>query len=301
MRPPSRRTVLRTLGLGVVSTAGCIGGPRVPDGGDQPTSPGSTATDAPVLQPGETYTTGDGRSVSIGDPAVRPSVITVESVSSTHQYERIARAGSGQYLSFVVTVSGFGFPEPSHENLDEPIPLPLAVAAGGEQYRDPIPVGRDRQASRDHVAIAVPILETGDAAVVWAREDGPAPRWRLGEAATGRLAAAPAFEVRSWTVPEKVVSGESFEGSVTVANVGDRDGRFLATFGVRQGSLPVQETSVEVPAGETRTHTVTMEALSGEGIDTLDVVFSRGGTRRHRSVEVTGGETRTGTAGTGSS
>jgi len=60
----------------------------------------------PHVRPGERYETDDGRTIAVGEPAVNPTVVTVEFVSSTHYYERIAVAESGQYVSFTVTVEG---------------------------------------------------------------------------------------------------------------------------------------------------------------------------------------------------
>lgn len=291
MTPPSRRQTLQALGLAVASTAGCLGAPQPgddSDGNTTDTSPRATPTSTtPRLAPGETYETDDARTIRVSEPAVHPSVVSVEYVSSTHYYERVADAGSGQYLAFVVEVEGFDLPTEDRELYGEPIDLPLAVEVGGERYADPIPVGRDGDPYRDHVAIRVPVVDATDAAVVWAREDGPQPRWELGSDVVEKLAAAPEFEVRDWSVPDRVESGEAFEASVTVANVGGRDGRFLTTLGVKQGSLGLPETSVEVPAGETVTHTVILDPEYVEGGE-FRVVLEWGIGRRDAVVEVTG-------------
>lgn len=132
--------------------------------------------------------------------------------------------------------------------------------------------------------------------MVWIREDGPQPRWELGSDVVEKLATAPEFEVESWSVPEQVDYGEQFEVSVTVANVGDRDGRFLTTLGIKQGSVGVPETSVKVPPGESVTHTITLGPEYVEGGE-FRVVLEWGTGRRDTIVEVTGSETETGRRG----
>ena len=270
--PPSRRQTLQALGVAVAGTAGCLGTPA--------------DTDGTVLAPGETHEADDGRTVAIHEPAVHQSVVTVEYVAGTHYYERVTDAGSDQYAAFVVATTGFDLGEDGREQYGEPIDLPLAVELDGTRHADPIPVGRDERASRDHVAVRVPVEAVTDAAVVWARDDGPQPRWELGSTLVDRLAATPAFAVKSWSVPESVPHGQRFEASVTVENVGDRDGRFLATLGVKQGSLGVPETSVEVPAGETRTHTVSIDPHYFEGIESLRVVLDWDVDRKSKTVAV---------------
>jgi len=270
--PPSRRQTLQTLGVAVAGIAGCL------------SAPADTADTA--LSPGETHEADDGRTISVNDPAVHQSVVTVEHVSGTHYYERVADAGTGQYVAFVATTTGFDLGEDGREQYGEPIDVPLAIELDGTRHADPIPVGRDGRAARDHVAVRVPVEDITDAAVVWAREDDPQPRWELGSALTDRLAATPEFEVKSWSVPDSVPYGQRFEASITVGNAGDRDGRFLATLGVKQGSLGVPETSVEVPAGETRTHTVSVEPHYSESIESLRVVVDWGVGRETKSVAV---------------
>lgn len=275
MSPPSRRESLRALATGLVGvTASCVfdlGGPNA----------------SPTLDVGEKFEADDGRTVRVFNPAVQPSVVSVEFVSGTHYYECVADAGGAQWVTFKVRVDGFDLGPDGQEQYAEPIDIPLAVAVDDERYDEVIPVGRDEEAERDHVAIRVPVVDATAAAVVWTREDGSNPRWRLPTAVVDRLAAAPEFEVRSWSVPDRVQHGETFEGSVTVANVGDRDGRFLATFGVKQGSLGVPEVSTTVPSGETRTLETTIDPYYSEGIESRRVILDWDRDRRTTTVEVT--------------
>lgn len=290
MSPPSRRESLQALAttLAVGVTAGCIADLGGSDS-DEPETPATTPESpsvGPTLAVGEQFETDDGRAIRVSDPAVHPSVISVDFVSGTHYYERVADAGDDQWVAFVVRVEGFDLGPDGRDQYGEPIGIPLAVAVDGERYAEVIPVGRDGDADRDHVAIRVPIREATDAAVVWTRADGSQPRWRLPTSVVDRLAAAPEFEVRSWSVPDSVAYGEAFDGSVTVANEGTRDGRFLTTFGVKQGSLGVPEVSTTVPTGETRTLETTIHPHYFEGIETLRVILDWDLGRRTRKVDV---------------
>lgn len=277
---PSRRQTLRALGLSIAATEGCLDADESGPGGGG----SSPLADAPTLSPGDSYETDDGRTIKLSAPSVRPSVVTVEYVSSTHYYERVTDAGSDQYVSFEVAVTGFDLPTERSELYANPIDIPLAVDVDGERYTDTIPVGRDDDAYRDHVAIKVPVVDADRAALVWAREDGPQPRWQLGTDVRETLRAAPDFAARGWTVPDRVESGDALEVSVTVENTGDRDGRFLTTLGVKLGSVGLPETSIDVPAGETRTLTRTLQPEYYES--ELRVVLDWGAGRRTASVEV---------------
>jgi len=293
MTPPSRRRTLHAVGLAVAATAGCVDAvDRSRDAGSDPSADDGDATDSPTAATparsmGESYEAEDGRTVTVSDPGVHPSVVGVEFVSSTHYYERVADAGDGQYVAFTVTVDGFDLGESGREQYGAPIDVPLAVSVDGDRYADPIPVRKDGAPDADRVAVPVPVTDVDDVAVVWAREDGPQPRWRLGSTARAAIAAAPAFELRSWSVPDRVERGTSFEASFRVANVGDPDGRFLTTLGVRQGSLPVPERSLRVPAGDTRRDSVTIDP-EYHGADTLQVVLDWARDRRTATVEVVG-------------
>lgn len=298
MSPRSRRATLCSIGIAAV--AGCVETSETTPADDtdstattraeSPTVPNTTTqptpTDRPRLGIGEQFETNDGRAVRISQPAVHPSVVTVEYVAGTHYYERVAAAPNGQYLVFSVSTEGFDLPTDNQKTLAEPIDVPLAVRVGGDRYREPIPVERDRRADRDRIAIPVPVVETTDAAIVWEREDGPSPEWKLEPPVTGALGAAPQFRVESISVPEEVPYGESFPVEITVANRGDRDGRFLTTLGAKQGSLGVPETSWTVAAGERRTVTGVVSPEYFDGTDSVRVVFDWGTGRETRTVSV---------------
>lgn len=272
--PPSRRTVVGTIGAALLPVTGCLG---------------RATTDPPTLRMGETYETDNGRSIRVENPAVHPSVVTVEYVASTHLYERVTDAGAGQFVSFTVAVAGWDLPAPKRKDVADPIDVPLAVVIDGARHGNPIPVGRDDHPDVDRVAIRVPVKKTTDAAVIWARDGGPTPRWRLPEAIQGRLTAAPDFEVRSFSVPDEVQSGETFDATVDVENVGDREGRFLASLGAKQGSLGLSELFRMIPEDSSTTVSQAISPHYSEGMESVRVVLDWGANRLERIVKVDGG------------
>jgi hypothetical protein len=59
--------------------------------------------------------------------------------------------------------------------------------------------GLVERADLDRVAIRVPLADVPAAHVVWERDDGPQPRWRLADDAVELLASRPQFEVERST------------------------------------------------------------------------------------------------------
>ena len=257
-----------------VAAAGCAG----PSGG---------SGERPELPVGDRFETDDSRAVRIADAAVHPSVVTVEAVSH-HRYERVTDAGDDQYLSVLVSTTGFKPGPGGWERSDEPIDLPLAVEADDTRHDRMIPVGFDERPDRDRVAIGVPVADVPDARIVWERDDGPRPRWQLSDDVVNDLAASPRFEVERFDVPDRVEAGETFEATAEVRNVGDRAGRFLATLGAKRGSLGVPESGVTVDVGATGTLRKSITA-SGDGDRPIRVVLDCGADRRERTVTVEDG------------
>jgi hypothetical protein len=270
---PSRRALLRTIPL-CVAAAGCAG----PSGG---------SGERPELPVGDRFETDDGRALRVADPVVHPSVVTVEAVSH-HRYERVTDAGDDQYLSVLVSTAGFEPGPGGWERSDEPIDLPLTVEADGTRHDRVIPVGFDERPDRDRVAVRVPVADVPDARVVWERDGGPRPGWRLSDDDVDDLAATPRFEVERFDVPDRVEAGETFEVTAEVRNVGDRAGRFLATLGAKRGSLGVPESSVSVDVGATGTLRESITA-SDDGDRPIRVVLDWGAGRRERTVTVENG------------
>ena len=270
---PSRRALLRTLPL-CVAAAGCAG----PSGG---------SGERPELPVGDRFETDDGRALRVAETIVHPSVVTVETVSH-HRYERVTDASDDQFLSFLVSTTGFEPGPGGRENSHKPINLPLAVEADGTWHDRMIPVGFDERSSRDRVAIRVPVADVPNAHIVWERDGGPQPGWQLPNDLVDHLAASPRFEVERFDAPDRVEAGETVEVTVEVRNVGDRAGRFLATLGAKRGSLGVPESGVTVDVGATGTLRESITA-SGDGDWPIRVVLDRGAGRREHTVTVEDG------------
>lgn len=180
---------------------------------------------------GQTVTL-DHRSVTVANTWVRTAVV------SRGAHTRVV-AGAGQYVGVDVTVDGTA--------LDD------TGGRGGLAFRSavdgsPVPDGD-----------ALPTVESGRFAVPFPaeRHDAASIRWTTGESAVDwalpaavreRLAAEPAFRVADLAVPRK--DGD-LGLEMTVANDGDRDGRFVArvSFEAFSGGAVV---SLDVPAGGTR-------------------------------------------------
>jgi hypothetical protein len=263
---------------------------RTRTGGTE-TSPTPTPSDGDdhALAMGETFETSDGRELTVSDPAVYRLVLAPERVSH-HLYHRVTAAPANrQYLTVTVWQRGFEVvsDEPGIESDGWPVSLPLAATVAGERFASGrTVVGTENRERTGTVGIPVSLVDAQSGAVVWERSDGPSPDWELPERVVADLASAPRFEVQSFDVPDEVTRGDLLEMTATVANTGEREGRFLAEFDVDRPLYDPRETTVSVPAGETVTHTVTRLPEYVEGTDPLPVVLDWGSDRREATVEV---------------
>lgn len=239
------------------------------------------------LAPGESFTTGDGRELTVSEPTLRRLVVVLEEVSH-HDYHRVAAAPPGQqYLVTTVEYRGF----------DDRSAVPLSVTLDGERRdeRTPVfsPTATELDATPTRVGLLVPVTDVDRGAVVWERPDGPAVRWRLPDGVRSAVGTVPEFDVRSLSVPDAVEHGAPIPVTFTVANTGDRDGRFVVECDARQGSLPLDETTVRVPAGESVRRTVDVVPYYDPSIETVPVVFDWGRNRVERDVSVRSSATAT--------
>lgn len=115
----------------------------------------------------------------------------------------------------------------------------------------------------------------------------------LGRGTGEKLTAASAFEVRSWSMPDRIAYGDPFETTVAVANVSNRDGRVLAELDAKQGSFDVPEASWRVPAGAERSVTDFINPHYYEGVESIPVVLEWGTKPRRRTVRVIRDKTET--------
>lgn len=262
-----RRRFLATVGgLAALGLAGCTD--QLPAGtGDGGGDPTTSPTDDPTPGPPVTLEAGDF-AVSLDVPRVRPSI----RVAGTHVDVRAA--ADTQYLVFDA--------DADQTAIDD---LPLSVLADGATVAErPSFVGRPVTQHAGPIAFPVPVDGYSSVAVVL-EADGESDSWDTPDDIVMTLGKAPAFQVESLDVPERVSHGDTFEASFTVANRGDREARFLAEFG--HGLISdVGEVELTVPVDERRTHTQRIAPPYGEETDSIPVMLDWGVARQRVEVPV---------------
>lgn len=230
---------LATLGLG-----GCLGS------SDSPTTTSG--------EPGVT-TTADRIGLNLGESASVPErTVTVESLQG-HQMLLVQFAGGvhrvvhsrpeTQFLVAEVALTGAA--QAIETTRDE-----MAVDLGSERYdvTEERLVWNEEHSGRVRVAFPLPsdLAET-DGTVLWRGDDGEAAAsWTVPTDIQGRLAAPPAFEVRSFGIGSTTQDADEVMARFEVANTGGSDGVFRAELGSKQIS-DQPEVAVRVRAGESVT------------------------------------------------
>lgn len=289
-----RRQLLALAGASWLPVAGCLGAdgaaPADPPSESSRSGSETNASDdtppASTLQPSE-------RRLQLGesvDPATGPTV-TVTAVTVS-ELVRSTSIGSPTHVD-VACADGRQFVvlEADATGADGTSVLgdvEFALDLDGTRYPGPdeqrywaLPPGTDRPG---RPAIAVPVADVTDGTVVWRREPSPV-RWDLPAEIVDALGRSPAFAVRSFDTPDAVARGERIDVAVTVANTGDREGRFVAELGA--GPLSDHgEFTMPVPAGGERTHTELLEPFGSEDAATVEVTLAWGCGRRRRSVAI---------------
>lgn len=286
----SRRAALRTLGIALsASLAGCLGTENGRASTTQLTSETKTprkseaTTPGPVeLDPDDSYSTDASWSLTVDDVAVRIAVVDTGTIHPDPVW-----AEDGQFVVADFTVEGRDAPDPANLNVTCRVDTGDAL---GWTYVD---ADGPRDESSQPIGFEVPSSPAPTAgAIVWAPDEGPEVRWTLSEATLANLARLPEFELKSFSVAD--APGDEVDATLTVANVGDGDGVFLAEVGA--GAMSDQpEVEIAVPAGETRTVTRRVLAGSPNGGPTRVVLRWRD-TKIERTVEPS--ETTTATAQT---
>lgn len=269
------------LGLVVSSLAGlpgCLSGDPAGDGRTSPTGP--TPTEA-TLALGEPYEHDDGWSLTLADADVHRIALR----RGTH----VDPVGfpDGQYLRYRVAADGDANGPATGGVL--PDPARLEVTLDGRDatpdrrgfWSEPV-AGPD--STEGSMVTPVRTASAERATIRWRRPAG-AVEWRLPAAVRRAIAHAPDFEVRGFQVPGSVAPGSTFGVTLTVANVGDRDGRFLAELGATTIS-DTPELRVGVPAGETVEHVERLDPYVPGDADELILVLNWGLDRLERRVPV---------------
>lgn len=269
-----RRPMLALLGAGATGVAGCLG---PSPGSPSPASRGTPTPDATRrVSMGRTVGV-EGVSATVRDPRVRKAVVT----RGAHTF---VVAAAGQYV--VVDVTADGTVPDDHDAVD------LRSAVDGAPLADADPI---RTVGGSH-AFPFP-AERHESAAVHRAAGGAEVYWELPRAVLEALATEPRFRVDDLSVPRR--DGDLVL-ELTVANEGDRDGRFRARVsfeGFSGGSV----VEFAVPAGETRSYSGrpggVLLYLDNDGGGTLTVQFpgDDGLERLEHDVKVSG--TATGSSG----
>lgn len=275
--------------------AGCIGdaSPQGTDSGTPITgvsTPADTPTPPPEnvhLEPGEWFETDRGWAITLENVRVQRSIA---SFGPTHT--DVAAEVGVQYA--VADVAFRPGDEATTDDWKTTNPEPLGdlhfvTLVDGELNPADGPrrnvVLRSRYGQTNRLGFPVPVEPTPQAVSLgWLASDERSVYWDLGADALAALAHPPEFEVRSFEVPERATPDETLDVAVTVANVGERDGTFIAELG--NAAISDQpEIFLDVPQGGTATvhESVTADVPGG---DEMRVVLDWGTDRLERSVTI---------------
>jgi hypothetical protein len=250
--------MVRTRRALLVAAAGLLGaGCTAPVDESGPGAPTGTTTSPPA----ERTPTGSGTSTGTATATPTPPPdVTLAAVRATPTLVRLHTDYLDVYgdadEQFVVATAETG------PGVDGPAPDDYALRVDGETVGvlDGLRDGpafyeafRLDGGARRWLAFPLPKpLEAERVAVTW-----PGGELALSDAALARLALPPtSFEVRAFSAPEAVALDEPAPLSVTVANVGDADGTFVAGLNRSGTAIPHQPETVArlaVPAGGTAT------------------------------------------------
>lgn len=282
-----RRTLLGLTGAIGASLAGCFSESGTPGTDRATTTASDDDTDTPTTDVPPTTPETD---VNVTVDALQPGVVTrntPDSIAVTHD--------EGQYLLLSVGVES-GTPPARDEFLFdfaggsfppfEPDPPLWVERQDGES-------GYDAETGSGRLVFELPETgDAGDAALTW-----PGGEWRPDDALRDRLAAPLPDLTVDVAAPDAIRVGDQPTITLTIANEGDRPGRFVAGLN-RVGPLiayaPVHRFSEPAPAGETITveHTGSIpwrhyeRREDGEDV-TVTYHVAGVGFRRSRDIRVT--------------
>lgn len=234
-----RRAFLATGGIALSAVlGGCQGEASTPASGGSPTDSPGPETDTPKP---ETDTPGsDTPEPDTDTPGTSPDGIDIESiiVRKAVTYESIMGSGGvlaaegKQYVVAAVrsnrelSASAFSFvtdDDSWQPGLPDTLGAENVSVAGIEGGA----VGGHHATDKSYLAFVVPSpLSASNPRIRFEEDD---LEWSLPAAETERLAApAPRFELDELSVPDEITQGDTMEVSLTVTNVSETDGRFLA-------------------------------------------------------------------------
>jgi len=236
-------SALAGCGFGGETTGDAAPGTATSTATPSPTPAGSPTPETVRLPPGEGYETDAGWTVTVRGIRVRRYVVQHGTVHPKQRWRPRA-----QFATAAVAVAG----------TDDRGPTDLDLAAETdvtEGRSDRVLLAGDGAAAgTERLGFPVPFSPApSSGGVVWRRADAPAVRWEFGPDQVDALARPPEFEVRGFDVPDEAADGDRVPATLTVANVGDRDGTFRA--GLGDAAMSAQPlVAVDVPAGERVEH-----------------------------------------------
>lgn len=260
-----RRAVLAAA---VPLLAGCPVGSRQPESATSPTPTESASSSTPTtpsktsssvhLSPGEAYETADGWTVTVRDITVQRYI----SQDIPHFCQRWYQ--DAQFATAWVELSDDADLEPA----DLTIRTVTDVSDGPTERYD---LSGGLAAPRRKYGFVVPLTpRPSSGGIAWVRDDKPDVHWRFSEVHIEQLRNPPEFELRKVEIDDRVDPGEPIEVTLTVANVGERDGTFLSALGLEMMS-GLGSARIEVPAGETVESSHTIGTFEGEASYTIIV------------------------------
>ncbi|MBX0285029.1 hypothetical protein [Haloarcula salinisoli] len=266
----------------IVSCSGCLAALAgcLTESTETPTGPAGSGNESPTEPPGTT-------------PTGQPPAVGVENVVAQKAVTYSSVYGSGgvrtdpntQYVVASITdASKRNPPEFVLETDSQTFESGLSNTRGYTRYGV-------AGYTRPYLVFPVPSpLSVSNPRIRLTERDGAGYTWSLPERATETLAApAPRFELESLTVPDSVGRREDLTVSLTVRNVSDTDGRFLAAAYWPTTTVDDDESHVveaTVPAGETAARSLDIYARGAETADGVATLTVEGHVSASRTVQV---------------
>lgn len=280
------------MGSALAGGAGCLGtgspgagdSPDTPTGGPEPpngTSPTDTArSSTATLDLGEPIESPEGWSVTLSNVRVRSIALR----AGVH-LDPVGVA-DGQFVLVDVAVDGDPNGTATSGFLPDPADFAVTLDGAVTVERRGFWAGRAGRPAERNGTFAAPVLsaDADRAAIRWRVPDPPV-EWRLAAAHREAIANAPEFDVRTFSVPDSVEPGDSFDATLTVANTGARDGRFLAELGATTIS-DTPELSFDVPVGAAVDHVEPLSPHYPTDAEELRIVLNWGHGRLERRIAV---------------
>jgi hypothetical protein len=206
-----RRQLLATLATGIGGVAGCL--TETP--GESMLPAGNGTTDEPATGPGST-----------GQPEANTDTVSEIVVRKAVRYESFLGSGG------VLAADGRQYVVASLEGKNGQLDDEYVFEASGQTWEADLSTtgGRTRSvADREWPVIGFDLPSPLSASTPRIRSEDSGERWTLGDDASTVLSEpGPRYELNGLTAPETVSQGEPMTVELSVTNVSETDGRFLA-------------------------------------------------------------------------